>query len=146
MLGRFPHELRIKPLHKEIKVENPKEKYGKAKVGLDALSVNVLFELGTAMHEGALKYGKFNYRDSNIRSSIYYNATLRHLMLWYNGEDIDPDSGISHIVKAMSSLHVLRDSMIEGSIVDDRPHSTHCTADAMSLIVQGINEKWDTVE
>ena len=42
-------------------------------------------------------------------------------MAWWEGEDIDPDSGLSHVTKAISSLVVLRDAMIQGKFKDDRP-------------------------
>ncbi|MCM0035904.1 MAG: DUF5664 domain-containing protein, partial [Burkholderiaceae bacterium] len=53
--------------------------------------------------------------------SVYYDATIRHLFAWWEGEDLDPDSGMSHITKAIASLTVLRDSMIQGMSTDDRP-------------------------
>ena len=46
---------------------------------------------------------------------------MRHLMAWWEGEDIDPDSGISHVTKALSCLSVLRDAMINEKFTDDRP-------------------------
>ena len=46
---------------------------------------------------------------------------MRHLMSWWEGEDIDPTSQLSHITKAISSLVVLRDAMLRGNWVDDRP-------------------------
>ena len=42
-------------------------------------------------------------------------------MDWFEGEDIDPDSGLSHVTKAMTALATLRDSMLMGNWVDDRP-------------------------
>ena len=68
-----------------------------------------------------MKYGTHNYRAVGVRYSTYYNATLRHLMAWWEGEDIDPDSGVHHIVKAIAGLFVVRDSMLMGNATDDRP-------------------------
>jgi len=73
------------------------------------------------MLEGAAKYGRHNYRVVGVQSSVYYDATMRHLMDWWEGVDIDPDSGLHHITKAIASLVVLRDAMIQGMITDDRP-------------------------
>lgn len=100
---------------------NPKDAVGARKPGLDCVPVPVLFELGAAMQEGAEKYGLMNWREVDVRASVYYNATLRHLMAWWEGEDIDEDSGLPHIVKAIASLCVLRDAQIGCSQVDDRP-------------------------
>ena len=42
-------------------------------------------------------------------------------MAWWEGEDVDPDSGVSHITKAIATLVVLRDSQINNMVDDDRP-------------------------
>ena len=42
-------------------------------------------------------------------------------MSWWEGEDIDPDSGLSHITKAIASLTVLRDAQLNDKVIDDRP-------------------------
>lgn len=100
---------------------NPKDAVGTKKAPLSTVPTPVLLEVGLAMLEGARKYGRHNYRIAGVRGSVYYDACLRHLMAWWEGEDIDPDSGLSHITKAMAGLAVLRDSMIKGNWVDDRP-------------------------
>lgn len=103
------------------KPSNPKDLVGVCKAPMSTVSAPVLAEVGVAMLEGALKYGRHNYRAVGVRASIYYDATMRHLMGWWEGQDIDPDSGMSHITKAITSLVVLRDAMIQGELEDDRP-------------------------
>ena len=93
---------------------------------MSTVSAAVMAEIGVAMLEGAAKYGRHNYRAVGVQSSVYYDATMRHLMAWWEGEDTDPDSGMSHITKAITSLVVLRDAMIQGKLSDDRPP---CSAD-----------------
>ena len=73
------------------------------------------------MLEGARKYGRHNYRVAGVRASVYADALDRHMKAWWEGEDIDKDSGMSHVTKAIATLTVLRDSMIQGNWVDDRP-------------------------
>lgn len=105
-----------------IKDTNPKDAVGIAKVPMSCLPWRVLWHVGLAMMEGALKYGRHNYRAAGCRASVYFDATVsRHLGAWWEGEDIDPDSGRSHIDKAIASLMVLRDSMLQGNWIDDRP-------------------------
>lgn len=108
----------------ETKDTNPKDAIGVRKAPMSTVSAAVLAELGVAMLEGAVKYGKFNARVLGVRSSVYYDATMRHLLAWFEGEDIDPDSGLSHVTKAIASLVVLRDAMIHKNVTDDRPPST----------------------
>lgn len=103
---------------------NPKDALGIAKNPHCCVPLTVLAELGVAMMEGARKYGRHNYRCVDIRASVYYDAARRHLDAWWEGEDIDPDSGIHHIVKAIASLAVCRDGDIQGKLYDDRPPKT----------------------
>lgn len=117
------------------KPTNPKDGFGIQKTPFSTISSAVISEVGVAMLEGALKYGRHNYREAGVLASVYYDATVaRHLTRWWEGEDIDLDScdkddagnpiletGINHITKAIASLTVLRDSMIRGNWIDDRP-------------------------
>lgn len=104
-----------------VKPTNPKDVVGIKKSPMSVISGVVLMEVALGFMEGALKYGRHNYRAAGIRASVYYDATMRHLMQWWEGEDLDPDSGLSHITKAICSLIVLRDAMIQDMITDDRP-------------------------
>jgi len=104
-----------------IKASNPKDAVGTGKVPLSTISGPVMGEVGLAMLEGARKYGRHNYRAIGVRASVYHDASMRHLLAWWEGQDIDPDSGLSHITKAIASLVVLRDAMINDKWSDDRP-------------------------
>jgi hypothetical protein len=106
------------------KASNPKDVLGIRKVPMSTVPAPVIAELGVAMLEGAMKYARHNYRIVGVRASVYYDAVGRHMQLWWEGEDLDPDSGLNHITKAIASLVVLRDSMIRGNWVDDRPPAT----------------------
>ncbi len=100
---------------------NPKDAVGIRKVPMSTVPAPVMGEVGLAMLEGARKYGRSNYRVAGARASVYYDAAMRHLMDYWEGTDIDPDSGISHISKAIATLVVLRDCEMNSMIVDDRP-------------------------
>lgn len=100
---------------------NPKDAVGIKKPSLSTVPCPVLFEIGAAMAEGAAKYARHNYRIAGVRASVYYDATMRHLMAWWEGEDIDPDSDMSHVTKALASLVVLRDATMNDMLYDDRP-------------------------
>jgi len=112
----------VKKIRSEhVKDTNPKDAVGTGKVPFSTISAPVMAEVGLAMLEGGRKYGRHNYREAGVRASVYYDATFRHLTGWWEGEDIDPDSGLNHITKAIAGLTVLRDSMLYENWVDDRP-------------------------
>jgi hypothetical protein len=108
----------------QVKESNPKDAVGTKKAPMSTVSAPVMMEVGVAMLEGALKYGRHNYREIGVRSSVYYDACLRHMMAWWEGENTDPESGLSHVTKAIAGLMVLRDAMIRDKMVDDRPIGT----------------------
>lgn len=105
----------------QIKPTNPKDTVGIRKAPLSVVPMGVVAEVGVAMLEGASKYGRHNYRAMGVRASVYFDATMRHLIDWWEGVNIDPDSGMSHITKAIASLTVLRDAQMQGMCTDDRP-------------------------
>ncbi len=109
----------VSPVGKDT---NPKDAVGTKKWRIfSTVSWTVLAEVGVAMLEGARKYGRHNYRVAGVRASVYVDASIGHIMQWWEGEDLDPDTKLSHITKAIASLFVLRDAMIQDMMVDDRP-------------------------
>jgi hypothetical protein len=79
-----------------------------------------LFALGGAMSDGATKYGRFNWRETGSTSSVFYDAIIRHLTDWYNGEDYAHDSKIHHLGHIMASCAILLDSAAHNVLNDDR--------------------------
>jgi hypothetical protein len=103
------------------KPTNPKDLMGIRKVSFCCLPFTVLGEVALGMQEGGMKYGRHNYRDEGVAVSTYIDAAIRHLGGFWEGEDIDPESGVHHISKAISTLVVVRDAMLNDKCTDDRP-------------------------
>lgn len=103
------------------KPTNPKDSIGIRKAPMSTVPSGVMAEIGVAMLEGSAKYGRHNYREAGVRASVYYDALMRHIIDWWEGEDIDPDSQMSHVTKAITTLVVLRDAMMQDMLEDDRP-------------------------
>jgi hypothetical protein len=78
-------------------------------------------EEALAFLEGALKYGRYNWRVKGVRASIYYDAMLRHLAKWWNGEDRDQRTFVHHLGSARACANILLDAERQGVLVDDRP-------------------------
>lgn len=118
-----PHRLPddAPPVDDGRKVTNPKDAVAVAHLKFSAVPVRVLAGVALAMSEGAWKYGRHNYRKAGVRASVYFDALLDHLFAWFEGEDIDPDSGRHHLDKALAGLFVLRDAQLNGMCTDDRP-------------------------
>jgi hypothetical protein len=69
---------------------------------------------------GADKYGAWNWRETGVCASTYVNAILRHLNAWRDGEDLDPESGISHLAHIACSCNILLDADYCDTLQDDR--------------------------
>lgn len=63
---------------------------------IDPLALLVLAEVSGF---GAQKYAAFNYL-KGYDWDLSYNALTRHLLAFWNGEDLDPESGLPHITHA----------------------------------------------
>lgn len=103
--------------------ENPKliQARKEGKPPLEYL-VKTTWEEDARVHKhGADKYGKNNWRIDKILTSTYEAAILRHYKAYFvDGEDIDPDSGESHLTHIRACCAVMRDAEMHGTLIDDR--------------------------
>lgn len=105
-------------------VLNPKYNLGLQKVPGTCLPPAVANYIAVGMYEGDRKHGGYNFRAvGNIDARTYVDAARRHLDLFTEGEDFDPDSkaNLHHVGKAISSLTVLLDAVLRGVMEDNRP-------------------------
>lgn len=68
------------------------------------LPFDALDEILKGYHYGAQKYADHNWR-RGYKWSLSFDAALRHLTAWWEREDKDPESGLSHLAHA--GWHVL---------------------------------------
>lgn len=106
---------------KITKPSNPKDVIGSTKPPLHHIPCGPLFEIGGALLSGACKYGAHNWRVVGVRSDVYYDALLRHVMQWWEGEDADAESGMSHLAHAAACCIILMDAEKLGKLSDNRP-------------------------
>ena len=100
---------------------NPKTRFGMKKTRMGLVPTESIRHTAEAMANGAEKYGAYNWRDENISTSVYYDACLRHLTAWWDGEEKDKDSGASHLGHAMACIAIIVDGKHHEVIKDDRP-------------------------
>jgi len=107
---------------------DPKGAIGATKTPL-ALIPPIAMEQTAWVHKlGSAKYGPFNWRDTGVCATTYVAAIMRHLNAWRDGEDLDPESGISHIAHVACSCNILLDAQNCGMLQDDRyrkPENPH---------------------
>ncbi|MBX3452491.1 MAG: hypothetical protein KF777_23270 [Planctomycetaceae bacterium] len=101
---------------------NPKDAHGSLKPALHLVPQSANILEAVVFGYGAQKYGgAYNWRVKSVRASVYVSAAMRHLAQWLDGQDDDPESGISHLAHARACLGVLLDAIATGKVVDDRP-------------------------
>ena len=138
---------------------NPKDAIAFNRVPFSTIPAPFIAEIGVGMLEGALKYGRHNYRAAGVLASVYYDAAFRHLMKYWEGEWLDADSGLPHVVKAACCLAIIHDCTLRGNITDDRPPTTDSEwqkrlnslvadmrnkhPDAKAPVTQDSAEKWN---
>lgn len=104
--------------------DNPKTAVGVSKAPLHFIPPVSLVHLGLAMEDGGSKYGMMNWREHTVSSSVYYDAMLRHLMAYWDGENVAPDSRIHHLGHVMACAAILLDAEENEKLNDDRPKFT----------------------
>lgn len=68
---------------------------------------------------GAEKYEDHNWR-AGYGWSKSYAAAQRHMVAWWSGEDLDPESGLSHLAHARWHMSALIEFQTLGTGHDDR--------------------------
>lgn len=103
----------------------------KADVGktrLDLLPRAPLEQIAEVLAFGAHKYPDPIARDYNWRRgfgwSRIYAAALRHLFAWWDGEDLDQETGLTHLAHAGCDILFLLEFVHKASGDDDRYLST----------------------
>jgi hypothetical protein len=86
---------------------NVARKDDKGKPPLSMIPREALEELAAGFAYGAKKYSRGNFRESAMAHSRLADAAMRHIVAMANGEDIDPESGNSHLSHALCSLAML---------------------------------------
>ncbi len=71
-------------------------KYDEGKLPLDLLPSKPLEIIAEVLKFGKDKYGAYNWR-KGMEWSRLIAALMRHLLAWKEGEDKDPETGISHL-------------------------------------------------
>jgi hypothetical protein len=98
---------------------DPKRAASAAKPRMSVMPAQALLRVAEALQTGAEKYGRLDWRNHDTRASTYYDACFRHLFAWWDGEDTDPESGLSHVAHAAASLLILMD-LVQAGRGDDR--------------------------
>lgn len=99
-------------------MEGKRYNTGKTKWGL--LSWPAVNQLVAVLEFGAKKYDSWNW-SKGLSWSECFESLQRHAIAWYQGEDKDPETGLSHMAHVMCNAMFLTHFVLFGSGRDDRP-------------------------
>lgn len=93
----------VQNLANAVHRENPKTattavRFDQDKTDWSLLPMDALEEVVKVLEFGAVKYDRNNWRrGEGFKYSRVVNSLLRHTYAWMRGEDLDPESGYSHL-------------------------------------------------
>jgi Domain of unknown function (DUF5664) len=89
------------------------------KPDLSLIPTDAIWGTAAALSYGANKYARHNFR-KGIAYSRLVAAAMRHLTAWNEGEELDSESGLSHLDHAMATLAMLKFMSVNKTEMDDR--------------------------
>lgn len=95
-------------------------KHDTAKPRPDLIAPELIDSLGRVLEFGARKYEPWEWAKGKEWARDYA-AVLRHLNAWWGGEDLDPESGLSHLAHAACDMMFLIACEARQVGIDDRP-------------------------
>lgn len=94
-------------------------KYDADKARFDLLPSMALREVADIFTHGAKKYDARNWEKGMAWGRVF-GALMRHLWAWWGGEELDPESGKSHLAHAAFGVLVLLEYGRHHRNYDDR--------------------------
>lgn len=112
MIEGYSKQDAAKPLATGVKHDQGKEPLG-------LLARSWLLGVARVLAFGAKKYAAHNWRGGIERSRLI-DASLRHILAYNEGEDLDPESGLNHLYHASCCLMFASELHITRPDLDDR--------------------------
>jgi len=113
----YDHEKNIKRMKKAVKNDDNKTR-------MDLLPSKALDGIAKIFTFGAKKYNDYNYKNGEgLDWSRPYAALMRHMIAWNDGEDLDQESGKSHLYHAGCCIMMLID-LVDSNIGNDKRYES----------------------
>jgi hypothetical protein len=85
-------------------------RYNTGKPDYSLIPLASLKEAAKVLEYGATKYARDNWRKPT-NWSVSYACLMRHMAAWQSGEDLDPESGFSHLGHAACNILQMLDML-----------------------------------
>ena len=103
-----------------MKVDGTGKRYNKGKNRLDLVPISLIRSVGEVLTKGAAKYDDRNW-EKGMLYTVVYASLLRHLTDWFDGDNIDSESGLHHMAHVACNAAFLIEYANTCPELDDRP-------------------------
>lgn len=93
--------------YEKKKTEEVGVKFDQEKNRYDLIPPYALDAMVAVLTHGAAKYSPDNWKYVEAGEARYFSAMMRHMWSYKRGEELDPDSGHSHLAHALCNLMFL---------------------------------------
>jgi hypothetical protein len=100
-------------------VKDKGSKFDTGKAQLHLVPPEFIEAVARVLEFGAGKYGEWNWQ-KGLRLSRIYDSTLRHMLAWQKGEDLDPESKLPHVWHAACNTAFMTWFLQHKPELDDR--------------------------
>jgi len=101
-------------------VDTGAKKNDDGKLRLDLIPVSAIIALAEVLTFGAKKYSDRNW-EAGFEFTRVYAAAMRHLLLWFSGETLDPETKLNHLKHSLCNLAFLIEFTETHPELDNRP-------------------------
>ena len=101
-------------------------KYDSKKPKMNLLPPKAIVEISKVLTFGAAKYDAENWRKLDDLQNRYTAGALRHIFAHMDGEELDPETNLSHLAHAMCCLLFKLEIELEERLKEEEPRETDC--------------------
>lgn len=94
-------------------------RYNTGKLPIHLVPTSSVYALADVLDYGATKYEDHNWR-RGMKWSTVYSCAMRHLLKWFEGEELDDESGKEHLSHVMANIAMLIEYKKTCPELDDR--------------------------
>ena len=102
-------------------------KYDSEKPKMNLLPPKAIVEISKVLTFGAEKYDAENWRKLDDLQNRYTAGALRHIFAHMDGEDLDPETNLSHLAHAMCCLLFKLEIELEERIKEEELRESNTT-------------------
>lgn len=103
----------------KVEVDGGGMRFNSNKLAVELVPTGAVYSMAGALGYGASKYEPHNWR-RGMKWTIPYACAMRHLLKWFDGEDLDEESGQEHLGHVMANIAMLIEYKKTCPDLDDR--------------------------